>query len=204
MSGTHHTLKNIGIAFTLNFVFAIIQFVGGILTGSVAVLSNAIHDLADSLTLGLALVFEKLAIRKSNAGFSYGYRRLSLLSAVVSGIGILVACVVVLYRTIPALSNPTMPHTEGMFGLAVLGIVVNVAAAWQVHKGHTVNEKILTWHLLEDVFTWVAVLIAAVVMTFYDAPFLDPLLSILYRCSHRAWSRTKPMASNQVIFARCA
>lgn len=178
MSSTPHTLKNIGFAFALNLVFAVIQFIGGILTGSVAVSSNAIHDLADSLTLGLALVFEKLAIRKSNAGFSYGYRRLSLLSAVISGIGILVACAAVLYRAIPALSNPTMPNTEGMFGLAVLGIIVNVVAAWQVHKGQTINEKMLTWHLLEDVLTWVAVLLAAVIMTFYDAPFLDPLLSI--------------------------
>lgn len=173
----HSVVKNVGIAFAINFTFALIELVGGFITGSVAISSNAIHDLSDSLSLGLAFFFEKIARRRPDNQFSFGYRRLSLLSALVSGLGVLGASVAMLFYTIPALSNPTTPHTEGMFGLALLGIAVNGFAALRLRRGNTANEKMLAWHLIEDTLSWVAVLVVSVVMMFFDVPLLDPLLS---------------------------
>ena len=174
----HSVIKNVGVAFAINFTFALIELIGGFITGSVAIASNAIHDLSDSLSLGLAFFFEKLAQRRPDNQFSFGYRRLSLLSALVSGLGVLAASVVVLFYTIPALSSPTTPHTEGMLGLAVLGVVVNGCAALRLRRGSTANEKMLSWHLIEDTLSWVVVLVVAVVMMFFDVPLLDPLLSL--------------------------
>ena len=151
----HSAVKNVGIAFALNFIFACIELVGGFITGSVAVSSNAIHDLADSLSLGLALFFEKIAQRRPDNQFSFGYRRLSLLSAMVSGLGVLAASVVVLFYTISALSNPITPYTEGMLVLALLGVIVNGFAALRLRQGNTANEKMLAWHLIEDTLSWV-------------------------------------------------
>ena len=175
---SHSAIKNIGIAFAINFIFALIELVGGFITGSVAVSSNAIHDLSDSLSLGLAFFFEKIAQRRPDNQFSFGYRRLSLLSALVSGLGVLGASVAVLFYTIPALSNPTTPHTKGMLVLALLGVVVNGFAALRLKKGHTANERMLAWHLIEDTLSWVAVLVVSLVMMFFDVPLLDPLLSL--------------------------
>lgn len=174
----HSAVKNVGIAFAINFVFALIEFVGGFITGSVAISANAIHDLSDSMSLGLALFFEKIAQRRPDNEFSFGYRRLSLLSALLSGLGILGASVGVLFYTIPKLSDPVTPHTEGMLVLALLGVVVNGIAALRLKRGNTANEKMLAWHLIEDTLTWLAVLVVTVVMMFFDLPLLDPLLSL--------------------------
>ena len=78
----------------------------------------------------------------------------------------------------PRLSNPEMPMAEGMLGLALLGVAVNGYAVFKLKAGKTLNEKVLTWHLLEDVLGWVAVLIVSIVLLFVDLPILDPLLSI--------------------------
>ena len=174
----HSAVRNVGIAFVLNLAFAIIELVGGFLTNSTAVMSNAIHDLSDSISLGLAFFFERIAQRRPDNQFSFGYRRLSLLSAFISGLGILVASIAVLFYTIPALSNPTTPHTQGMLALALFGVVVNGVAALRLKKGRTINEQMLTWHLIEDALTWAAVLIVSIVMMFFDVPLLDPLLSL--------------------------
>ncbi len=75
--------------------------------------------------------------------------------------------------------NPEQPHTLGMMGLAVLGIIVNGAAVLRLKGGESMNQKVMTWHLLEDVLGWVAVFIVSIVMTFVDLPILDPIASIL-------------------------
>lgn len=174
----HHAASNIKLALILNFSFSLIEVAGGIWTGSVAILSDAVHDFGDSLALGLAYVMERLSGKRSNARFSYGYRRMSLLSALITCGFLIAAATFVLIQAIPRLANPVMPNLNGMLGLALLGIAVNGYAAWRLHSGNTMNEKVVSWHLIEDVIGWVAVLIGAVVMRFVDAPIIDPLLSI--------------------------
>lgn len=166
------------MALILNFTFSIIEIVGGFWTGSVAILSDAVHDLGDSLALALAYVMERMSAKSSNARYSYGYRRMSLLSALITCGFLIAAAIGVLIQAIPRLINPVKPNVDGMLALAVLGIAVNGYGAWRLHKGQTMNERVVSWHLIEDVVGWVAVLIGAVVMRFVDAPIIDPLLSI--------------------------
>ena len=178
--GKHSSRSNLALAFSVNLAFAIIEFIGGIWTGSVAIASEAIHDFGDSISLGAALWLEILASKKSNHQFSYGYRRLSLLSSVFTG-GVLVAgAIYVLYQAVPRLINPVQPMTEGMVGLAILGIVVNGYAAWRVNRGQTLSERMISWHLLEDLLGWVLLLVVSVIMHFVDAPILDPILSVIF------------------------
>ncbi len=164
----------------LNFGFALLEIAGGIWTGSVAVLSDAIHDLGDSLALALALIFEKVSGRQSNARFSYGYRRMSLLSALIT-CGFLVAgSAIMVTQAIPRLSHPVMPKLDGMLAFAVLGVIVNGYGAFRLLRGGTMSEKVVFWHLMEDVFGWVTVLIGALVMKIVDLPIIDPILSLVF------------------------
>lgn len=176
----HSSVKNIKIAFFLNFGFAILEIVGGLWTGSVAILADAVHDLGDAMALALAWFFEKMSTKKSTSKFSYGYRRLSLLSAVFTSAILVVGSALVIAQAIPRLLNPVMPKLEGMLVFAFIGIAVNGYAAWRLTKGSSLNEKVVSWHLVEDVLGWVTVLIGTLVMMVFDLPIIDPLLSIFF------------------------
>lgn len=174
----HEDVKNIKVAFFLNLAFTIIEFVGGILTNSVAILSDAVHDLGDSFSLGLSWYFQKISKKPRNKNFTYGYKRFSLLGAVINSVILLAGSIVILIHAVPRLFNPQQPDVKGMLLLAVLGVVVNGAAVLRLRKGISLNEKVVSLHLLEDVLGWLAVLLGAGVMCFFDAPIIDPILSI--------------------------
>lgn len=176
----HLPSERLGWAFVLNFAFTIVEFIGGILTNSTAILADAVHDLGDSISLGLAWVLNKLGKKQANHRFTYGYKRLSLVGAFVNAVVLVAGSVWVLIEAVPRLWAPTMPVAEGMIGLAILGIAVNGFAAYKLSAGETLNERVINWHLLEDVLGWVAVLIIAIVLLFVDWPILDPLLSIAF------------------------
>ena len=177
---SHHydESSNIALAFWLNFCFALIEIVGGILTNSVAIIADAIHDLGDSLAIAFAWVASKVATKQPTERYSYGFRRWSLLSALISGLILLSGSAWVLSEAIPRLWQPQLPHTGGMFALAILGIAINGFAVLRLRSGKTQNEKILSWHLLEDVLGWVAVLIGAVLMYFTGWAWFDTALCI--------------------------
>ncbi|MEM0515483.1 cation diffusion facilitator family transporter [Pseudoalteromonas sp. YIC-827] len=172
--------ERIGWAFFLNLTFTIIEFIGGWLTNSTAIMADAVHDLGDSLSIGSAWVLNKLSNKQANAHYTYGFRRLSLLGALLNSVVLVVGSTWVLVLSVPRLFDPVMPMTEGMLLLAVLGIAVNGYAALKLSKGKSLNEKVLNWHLLEDVLGWVAVLLVAIVLMFVDWPILDPILSIIF------------------------
>ena len=179
--GHHHSVSGrIGVAFFLNFFFTIIEFIGGWLTNSTAIMADAVHDLGDTLSIGMGWVLSKLSDKGADKHFSYGYKRLSLLGALINGVVLVAGSVWVLIEAVPRLLNPEMPHAEGMFGLAIMGVVVNGYAAYKLSDGKTLNERVLNWHLIEDVLGWVAVLIVSIVLMFVDWPILDPLLSIAF------------------------
>ena len=170
--------NRLGWAFVLNFVFTIIEFIGGFLTNSTAILADAVHDLGDSLSLGLAWILNKLGKKQANQHFTYGYKRLNLAGAFINAVVLIAGSAWVLVEAIPRLWNPQMPVADGMIALAVVGITVNGFAAYKLSEGKTLNERVINWHLLEDVLGWVAVLIVGIVLLFVDWPILDPLLSI--------------------------
>jgi len=166
------------VAFFLNFSFTLIEFVGGLLTNSVAILSDAVHDLGDSFSLGLSWYFQRVSKKPSTKEYTYGFKRFSLLGAVVNSVVLLAGSVVILMRAIPRLFNPEQPDVKGMLLLALLGVAVNGLAVLRLRRGSSLNERVVSLHLLEDVLGWVAVLVGAGVMYFVDAPIIDPLLSI--------------------------
>ena len=170
--------QRIGWAFFLNVTFTIIEFIGGWLTNSTAIMADAVHDLGDSLSLGFAWILSKLSNKKSPQEFSYGYKRLSLFGALINSIILITGSLFVLFESISRLSDPPMPMVEGMLALAILGTLVNGYAVYKLSAGNTLNEKVITWHLLEDVLGWIAVLIVSIVLMFIELPILDPLLSI--------------------------
>ena len=178
---THHekSLKNIRFAFFLNITFVIIEIIGGLLTNSLAILSDALHDLGDSISLGLAWYFEKISNKKRTKEFTYGYKRFSLLAALVNSLILIGGSFYILSIAIPRLLSPESINANGMLMLSLLGVTVNGIAALRVKRGKTLNEKVISWHLIEDVLGWIAVFIASTAMLIWDIPVLDPILSIL-------------------------
>ena len=177
---TENGLSNIGTAFVLNAVFALVELAGGLWTGSVAILADALHDFGDSLSLGMAYLMQRKSLQSSNSTYSYGYGRMSLISATVTAVVLVAGSVSILAQSIPRLMNPVTPKVDGMLGLAAIGMAVNGFMAWKIQLGETLNERILSWHLLEDVLGWAITFIVALVMKFFEVPILDPLLSILF------------------------
>ena len=134
------------------------------------------------MSLGLALYFQKVAIKGSDTSYSYGYKRFSLLGAVINSIVLVTGSVLILSAAIPRLFHPVASNPEGMFLLAILGVLVNGAAVFRLKKGNSINEKVVSLHLLEDVLGWLAILIGSVVMHFFDVPVLDPIMSVGIAC----------------------
>ncbi|MGE4132221.1 MAG: cation diffusion facilitator family transporter [Bdellovibrionales bacterium] len=172
------SVRNIGFAFWLNLGFALVELVGGIWTQSLAVLSDALHDFGDALSLGLGYILQKRSSKGPTENFSYGLRRLSLLSALISGIVISLGAIYIAIESISSFQSEREPHGLGMMGLAVFGIALNSLAAWRLGHGHTQNEKMLKWHLIEDVLGWIAVLIGSLFIWLYKWNWLDPLLAL--------------------------
>jgi cobalt-zinc-cadmium efflux system protein len=159
-------------------IFAIIEVAGGRWTNSVAILTDAVHDAGDCLSLGLAWYLQRLAQKRSDARFTYGYRRLSALGALTTGLVLLVAIGFVVRETIERLQHPRPVVAWGVVALAVVGILFNGAAAWRLRSGTSLNERMAGWHLLEDTLGWAAVFAGGLVMAVWDMPVIDPVLSL--------------------------
>ncbi len=181
MQHHHHSNTaggNLKVAFFLNLGFSILEMVGGLFTNSVAILSDALHDLGDSLSLGLSWYLEKKSGRKANQNFTFGYRRFSLLGALINSLVLVAGSFFIVVEAVKRIQDPEPSDARGMIIFALIGIAVNGYAAWRLTSGKSLNEKVVSWHLLEDVLGWVAVLIVAVVLLFYNILWLDPALSL--------------------------
>ena len=170
--------RNILIAFLLNLGFSVFEFFGGIFTGSVAILSDAVHDLGDALGIGVSWFLERKSKRQADSTYTYGYARFSVLGSVFTCGILLLGSVGVIVSAVGRLMNPVPIHYDGMIVFAVVGVAVNLTAAFVTREGDSLNQKAVNLHMLEDVLTWVVVLIGAVVMRFTDLSILDPLVSI--------------------------
>lgn len=181
-SHDHHSDKAVSairLAFILNVGFTLIEIAGGLYTNSISILADAVHDLGDSLSLGLAWWFESVSRKKSaNDSFTYGYNRLSLLASFINAVVLSVGSTLIFIKAIPRLFEPESGHADGMILLAVLGVVINGYAALKTSHGKSLNENVISWHLLEDVLGWVAVLAGAVIIRFTDWWWIDAALAI--------------------------
>lgn len=174
-----HSSKNLKTAFFFNLFFTIFELFGGLYTNSIAIISDAIHDLGDSLSLGLAWFLDVKSKKPKSKTFSFGYRRFSLLGALINSIILITGSIFMINAAVGRLLEPQASDATGMFFFAIVGVAVNSYAAWKTSSGKTLNEKVITWHLLEDVLGWVAIMVASIVLLFTDNMYLDPALSLL-------------------------
>ena len=193
------SLKNIRLAFFLNLGFATFELIGGIWTNSLAIMSDALHDFGDSTSLGISFFLEKISKKKRTKEFSYGYKRFSLLAAFINGTILLIGSLFILSQAIPRLLNPEHVNAKGMLVFALVGILVNGSAALRLKKGTSMNEKMVSLHLFEDVFGWIAVLIVSIFALFNDIHILDPILSILISL-YTLYKVTKSLKKTAYIF----
>ena len=190
--------RRLSVAFFLNLAFAALEIAGGLWTNSLAVLADALHDLGDSLALGLTWRFAALAGRKGDATYTFGYRRFSLLGVLVMSAALFAGGIAVLTGAIPRILHPEPARATGMIALAVLGIVVNGAAALRMHGGRSLSERVVTWHFVEDILGWLAVLIAAIVMRATGLAIIDPILSVAIT-AYVLWNVGKRLKETLVV-----
>lgn len=171
--------RNIGIAFFLNLIFSIAEFIFGTIFNSVAIMTDAVHDLGDALSIGVSWVLQKISTKEADSKYADGYGRFSLLGSLFTGVVLIGGSVLMIFRSIPRLINPEPVDYNGMLVMAVAAIAMNVYAGYLMSKGSSKNEKMLSFHMLEDVLGWAAVLVVAFVLRFTDWYILDPILSIL-------------------------
>lgn len=172
------TERNILIAFLLNLSFSVFECIGGILIGSVAILSDALHDLGDAMSIGLSLFLERKSKRAPDRTHTYGYARYSVLGGFITTVILLAGSVIVIVNAVHRILNPTPIHYDGMILFAFIGAAVNLCAAFFTREGDSINQKAVNLHMLEDVLGWVVVLVGAVIMRFTDLTIIDPLMSI--------------------------
>ena len=170
--------KKILMAFLLNISFSIFEILGGIVTNSIAIISDAIHDLGDALSIGLAFFLEKKSVQKPDDKYTFGYARYSVLGAVITNTILLTGSLIVIYNSINRIINPDFVNYDGMIIIALFGVVTNFLASYVTKDGHSLNEQTVSLHMFEDVLGWIIVLVGAILMKFTDIKILDPILSI--------------------------
>ena len=173
------TEKNILIAFLFNIIFSLFELFGGIFTRSVAIISDAIHDFGDSISVGISYILEKKSKKGADNNYTYGYVRYSLLGAVLTNTILITGSVLVLYNSIIRILNPVEINYNGMIIFAIIGVLVNFFAAYFTRKGDSLNQKAVNLHMLEDVLGWLIVLIGAVIIKFTNLSIIDPIMSII-------------------------
>ena len=172
------TQKNILIAFLLNLLFSIIEFIGGVITNSVAIISDSIHDIGDAMSIGVSYFLERKSTKKPDNNYTYGYVRYSVLGSIITTFILLSGSILVIYNAIQRLINPVEINYNGMIIFAILGVIINFLAAYFTKEGDSLNQKSVNLHMIEDVLGWLVVLIGAIIMKFTDIRTIDPILSI--------------------------
>ena len=170
--------RNILIAFILNLCFSIFEIIGGIITNSVSIMSDAIHDFGDALSVGISLLLEKVSKKKPDDNYTYGYVRYSILGALITTIILTIGSVMVIISGINRIFNPVLINYNGMIVFSIFGVVINALAVYFTHGGLTMNQKAVNLHMFEDVLGWIIVLIGSILMKYTDIRIIDSLMSV--------------------------
>ena len=188
---------SIWLAFFLNLSYAIVEFIAGGIFGSSAVLADSVHDLGDAIAIGISALLETISNREEDRQYTLGYKRFSLLGAMLTAVILMIGSVLVILENITKIAHPQPVNEEGILWLGIIAVAINVLASLVVRKGKTKNESILSLHFLEDTLGWLAVILMAIILRFTDWYILDPLLSlvisifILSKAIPRFWSALK-------------
>lgn len=176
--------ENTFFGLIVNFFFSIFEFIGGLLSGSAAIMSDAIHDLGDSISLGFSIYFGKKAHHGPDKKYTYGYSRFSVLGVFVTTVILIVGAAFMIYLSILRIINPTPINLYMMLVLSVVGLILNMLATFRTENGRfnvikAIEKKTYNGILFEDVIGWIIVLLGTVVMMGTGWLWLDPAMSIL-------------------------
>lgn len=172
------TERNILIAFVLNLAFSVFEFIGGTITGSVAIISDAVHDLGDALSIGISCVLESKSKKQPDGVYTYGYARYSVIGGFITTVVLAFGSALVMYNAIIRIFKPVEINYDAMIIFAIVGVIVNFVAAYFTKEGDSLNQRAVNLHMLEDVLGWIVVLLGAIIMRFTDISVIDPIMSV--------------------------
>ena len=186
MSHNHHHNhevqgNNLLFSIVLNLVITVAQVVGGILSGSLALISDALHNFSDVLSLVFSYVAHKLSKKKASVNKTFGYKRAELIAAFVNAMTLIIVALLLIYGAIERFFNPQEIKSSLVIWLSILGIVVNGLSAFMLKKDadKNLNMKSAYLHLFTDMLASVAVLIGGLVMKYFQLFWVDSVLTIL-------------------------
>lgn len=183
--GHHHKHevqgKNLVYSILLNLVITIAQIVGGIISGSLALISDALHNFSDVLSLGFSLIAHKLSRKEATEDQTFGYKRAELIAAFVNASTLIIVAFILIYGAIERFFNPKIIESGLVIWLAILGIVVNGGSVLLLQKDaeNNINMKSAYLHLLTDMMASVAVLVGGLLMKFFGWFWVDSVMTIL-------------------------
>ena len=182
MGHQHNHVKNstqmILLAFLANLLFSILEFIFGALFNSSAILADSLHDFGDALAIGLSYYFEMLSQKESDNDYTLGYRRFSLLGAMVTSTVLIIGSLLVILENIDRVMYPEPVNSQGMLILGVIAIVVNLGVSRVLSGEHSEQTSLLSLHFIEDTLGWLGVIVVSIVLQFTDWYLLDSLLSV--------------------------
>lgn len=180
--GHHHevTGKNLSISIILNIGITVAQIIGGFISGSLALLSDALHNFSDVISLILSFVAHKLAKRKPNSSSTFGYKRAELLAAFINAATLIIVALFLIYEAIVRFSEPVIISSNLVIWLSVLGIAFNGFSAIILKKDadHNLNMKSAYLHLLTDMMASVAVLAGGILMKYFQWFWVDSVITL--------------------------
>ncbi len=175
--------KVLMLAFIFITGFMIVEAIGGFLTNSLALLSDAGHMLSDSISLGLALLAFIIAEKAATAAKTYGYKRIEILASTVNGLTLILIAGYIIYEAIGRFANPPEVATIGMLIISIIGLVVNIIVAWMMMRGADTKENLnmrgAYLHVISDMLGSVGAIIAALLMMGFGWKWADPLASVI-------------------------
>ena len=170
--------KRILTAFVLNLIFAVFEFIGGALTGSVAIISDSVHDFGDSVSIGISYFLEEKSKKEPDDKYTFGYGRYSVLGSLIMTVILIVGSIFVIIHACDRIIHPAEIDYNGMLLFAAFGMGVNFIAAVATRGDGSLNQQAVSLHMFEDVLGWGVVLLGAILMKFTDITYIDPIMSI--------------------------
>ncbi|QBN19284.1 cation diffusion facilitator family transporter [Flavobacterium nackdongense] len=179
----HHTVegKNLLFSIVLNLVITIAQVIGGLISGSLALLSDALHNFSDVLSLVFSFFAHKLSKKKASVNQTFGYKRAELIAAFVNAITLIIVALFLVYGAIERFFNPQHIESELVIWLSILGIVVNGLSAFMLKNDadNNLNMKSAYLHLFTDMLASVAVLVGGLLMKYLQWFWVDSVLTLV-------------------------
>lgn len=173
--------KKLLFTVVLNFVITIAEFVGGIFANSLALISDAIHNLSDAIALLITYLTFKISKKPSDSKHTFGYKRIQILAALFNSVTLIAICFYLLYEAYERFMNPEPIKSVIMLSVALIGLLANLLSVLLLkdHSKENLNIKAAYLHLIGDTFSSVAVIIGGILIYFYEVYWVDPLITVL-------------------------